>query len=577
MVHHLSGLAGLASLSALRVQRAGDDAAELFGLERLPQDRDRAEMLGAFEVETFFHPSAAAEHQHRRIGKSAADRRQRLEAVHLWHEQIGDHEIGVALVHMRKRAARVGKADAIVLRARQQRRHVEKVFHIIVDRDDMRARARGHAAKLGPCCAAAKVACGMRIWRKRIGWYGVNPIPWARNHIPESRSSDGRNALFSPLAAMHDGAALCAAVRRILMDASSLSLLVGYTHSAALLIVGLLAYALAKPRVARYPYWVRQLFEVVCFGGLFVLAMLAPLEPIAGIRIDLRTTIVCLAVVFGGPLCGFLVGASGIAIRSMLGSSHPELAIVMVALSYLLSVAYTSWLKKNQRKFDYRDLLPLGVGLDLCRVLAWAVVLGPSFTLHAIDAGWLAMLLLVPFSLFGLGSVVLVVEDRRTLVQAVADSEARFRSILDQLPEGLTLVDLGDRFTYANKAWEAVTGTTAAAALGRTRQEIWAQTANKSVPFPFVQEVREAARPVRTDPVAIKGRNEVRWVAGTLFPVRDSSGAIREIGTTGADVTELVIAREDLARREAMAQRHKNALLEAVNVTRIVDQIGRAS
>ncbi len=356
------------------------------------------------------------------------------------------------------------------------------------------------------------------------------------------------------------------------MDNSSLTLLVEYAKSASLLAVGLLIYAQLKPLLLRYPSWLRQILEGAIFSVLIAVTMAAPVMLQGGVRLDLRTTLVCLAVVFGGPLCGLVTVVVAIALRELAGGATALAGVMMVIFPYFFSLAYLRWIEGRGFKIGYRDMVLLGIGIDICRVIVWFLFLGYDFTLRTMDATWFALVFLVPCSVVLLGWVVLLVEERRSLAQTVADSEARFRSVLDQLPEAFTLVDREDRFTYVNRAWEAVTGISAARAKGKTRREIWQAIGSRRVPFANIEQVRDTAQAIRTDPVLVEAEGGPRWVVGTQFPVRNAKGEVQEIGTTGNEVTELVETREDLARREEIALRHKNALLDAVQASRTLDR-----
>jgi PAS domain S-box-containing protein len=237
-----------------------------------------------------------------------------------------------------------------------------------------------------------------------------------------------------------------------------------------------------------------------------------------------------------------------------------------------MSLFYRAWVDRRGRRIGYGDLVVLGLLLDALRVAVWLAIFGYEFTLQAMGLAWFGVLVLVPCSVLVLGSAVLLVEERRELARSVADSEARFRGVLDQLPEGLTLVDLKDRYTYVNKAWQAVTGVTSREALGKTRREIWRRSGAPAGPFEIAERVLEHGETIRTEPQLLGIGGTQRWIVGTLFPVRDASGTLREIGTTGNEVTDLVRAREDLAAREAEARRHAQALLEAVRACRVVDR-----
>jgi PAS domain S-box-containing protein len=355
------------------------------------------------------------------------------------------------------------------------------------------------------------------------------------------------------------------------MNASSLSLLLEYAHNAALQMVGLLVYALIRPRLTRYPDWLRQIFEGLVFSLLIGLTMLAPLQFSDGATLNLRSTLVCLSVIFGGPLCGLIAAVVGFALRAVALGGNTELGTALIVLPYALGVAYAQWARGKQRKIAYRDLIVLGIGIDFCRVLAWLIVANSEFVARVNDPAWLGILLLVPLSVVLLGGAVLLVEERRALAQAVADSEARFRGVLDQLPDNLSLFDLQDRFTFVNKSLEAMMGISRDRALGRPRQDVWKEI-GADVGDEQHQALRrflETRQTLRMGPLLMDIKGRANWIVATLFPVRNAKGEILETATVGNSVDDLIQVREDLARREEIAQRHKNALLAAVRASRI--------
>jgi PAS domain S-box-containing protein len=356
------------------------------------------------------------------------------------------------------------------------------------------------------------------------------------------------------------------------MSTTALSLLLAYAKNAALLTVGVWVYAHARPRLARYPAWLQQLLAGLCFSLLVAIALANPIELQGGVRIDLRATLVALAVVFGGPLCGLVATIAGIALRVAVGGPNVFGGVLIVVAPYLLSLVYWKWVERRGRPIGYPDLLAIGIGIALYRVVIWLALFGYAFTIAAVDAAWLGTLLLLAFSTALLGAAVLLVDERRALVESVADSEARFRSVLDQLPEALTLVDTQDRFTYVNKTWQSLTGLSSAAAVGKTRHEVWEKLESSPALVGLIGRVIESGQPLRTEPQSFTVRGMPRSTVATLFPVWNARGEIREIGTTGNDVTQLVLAREDLSRREALALAYNNALLKAVHASRLLDR-----
>jgi PAS domain S-box-containing protein len=331
--------------------------------------------------------------------------------------------------------------------------------------------------------------------------------------------------------------------------------------TAALLAVLLFFYGDLRPHLARLKRWQAEL----CHAAFFIFFTLAGMQIVSvsagGTIINFRSQAVLLATIFGGPVTGLASASAAILLREFDAVGNTPLGLVIVALSLLIGIAYWHCRGIGARRMRYLDLIGLGLMLDLGRVCAWLLLFGHRDLMAAIDDAWAEVLVIFPVTLFALGATVLLAEERKGLARAIADSEARFRSVLDQMPFALSLSDRQDRYTYVNAEQAQWVGLTAAEQIGQPRHLTWSRTG--AGPVPAVLEQGLASNQFfSTEPTLLKLRNKTLWAIGTIFPVRNAKGEITENGVVGLDVTELCATREEIARRDEMLQRLNAALYD---------------
>src|SRR5262245_56246314 len=99
--------------------------------------------------------------------------------------------------------------------------------------------------------------------------------------------------------------------------------------------------------------WMRSAFErrpkprrLVIWSAVFLamaaIAMLEPTQPLPGLRLDIRSAILALSVVFCGPAVGGIVAAGEILIRILLGGPLALTGAIGIALTYLAATLIAS-------------------------------------------------------------------------------------------------------------------------------------------------------------------------------------------------------------------------------------------
>jgi PAS domain S-box-containing protein len=146
--------------------------------------------------------------------------------------------------------------------------------------------------------------------------------------------------------------------------------------------------------------------------------------------------------------------------------------------------------------------------------------------------------------------VLVDVESRRVAEQAVRDSEARFRSVLDNAPVGIFIKDLQGRYTLVNRHCEALLGHTNAEVRGKRSEDI--------LPPEAAAEIAAKDQAVAVSLQTESSEDVIPWPQGTRvllstrFPLRDAADRVTAVAGISVDVTER--RRAEAARDLALAK-----------------------
>lgn len=190
------------------------------------------------------------------------------------------------------------------------------------------------------------------------------------------------------------------------------------------------------------------------------------------------------------------------------------------------------------------------------RIIA-AVNLGEGL----IGAGFVAMLVLVLAAL-GLGFLMaLLLRDMQgTLAQLSQElstrrrlerSEQRLAEAVEQSPATIIITDTAGRIQYVNRRFETLSGWTRGEVVGQTPKLI---QSGDTLPEDYArmreglalgQSWRGVLRNLRKDGGSY-------WVETTILPLVDADGVVRNYLGIGEDISEKLVAREQLARAQKM-------------------------
>lgn len=156
--------------------------------------------------------------------------------------------------------------------------------------------------------------------------------------------------------------------------------------------------------------------------------------------------------------------------------------------------------------------------------------------------------------------VTLDITERIKAERALQESESRFRDVAEATADVIWETDAEHRFSYFSDQLQRLTGVDKAALLGRRRIDVIAEAAPPSTIESHLADLA-AYRPFRnftywaTD---ILGR---RCFSTSGRPIFDQSGAFRGYRGTSSDVTDRILAQEQMAWLAAIVDASRDAII----------------
>jgi PAS domain S-box-containing protein len=155
-------------------------------------------------------------------------------------------------------------------------------------------------------------------------------------------------------------------------------------------------------------------------------------------------------------------------------------------------------------------------------------------------------------TLVAIGGVAVDITDRKRAELALAESEARFRSFMDNAPFDMIVKDLDGRYLMVNRGVERAWGVDAAEILGHRLPELSRSDGVAQVET-IEREVADTGRVVAREVHFTDLGPE--WTYEVKFPIRDPRGRIVALGGVALDITDRKKAQMALAASEARLQR----------------------
>ncbi|MBI5381028.1 MAG: PAS domain S-box protein [Opitutae bacterium] len=154
--------------------------------------------------------------------------------------------------------------------------------------------------------------------------------------------------------------------------------------------------------------------------------------------------------------------------------------------------------------------------------------------------------------------------ERLEIEEALRTSETRFRALSDSSPVGIFQLDHARQCTYVNQRWSEITGMTAQAARG----DGWMESLHPDDRARVLATRAANAGDYNAERRFVNTEGQVRWVSVRVRVLHQADGKIFGYVGTMDDVTERVMAAEEIKRLNSELERRvieRTTQLEAAN------------
>ena len=227
-------------------------------------------------------------------------------------------------------------------------------------------------------------------------------------------------------------------------------------NNAALLLVLSVIYEATYLLRSKYrniqPVLNGLLIALIC---VLIMSMPFTLQP--GIIYDTRSILICVTALFFGSIPTAVTAAAAVVFRLSLGGSGTLPGIAVIAASALIGLAWRRWLYPKSNKWHWLSIYAMSLTVHIA-MLACMLMLPYPESLNVIRKIAVPVMVVYPAASVLLSMLLMRQQDRRRLEDALKESEKKYKSYIENAPDGIFITDETGHFTEVNRAASEITG-----------------------------------------------------------------------------------------------------------------------
>ncbi len=326
-------------------------------------------------------------------------------------------------------------------------------------------------------------------------------------------------------------------------------LLVTLFQNAALLLAMMVVFDLVTSRKAVHGKWRRQVLTGIVLGGLTIGLMLASFRLETGIIFDTRSVLLSLSGLFFGPITTVAAMAMAGACRFWQGGIGVWAGIWVILATGGMGILWRHYRQERLADISLRELYGFGIVVHLV-MLALMLTLPRADAWRVLSAISLPVLLVYPLATLALGWLLAGRLQREKTLEAMAASEARYRSLFEATNVGKS-VTLPTGEIQVNQAFCDM--------LGYGQEELRQKTWQELTPAEEISPINDLLSAlldggkgsVRFEKRYLHKNGSNVWADVSATVQRDKDGNPLHFITTVVDITE----RESLEAQLRQAQK----------------------
>lgn len=293
------------------------------------------------------------------------------------------------------------------------------------------------------------------------------------------------------------------------------------------------------------PLWQKAVAGCL-FGSIAVAGMISPVAVVPGVILDARSAVLGMAGLFGGPLVALISAAIAGGFRLWIGGAGALVGALVIVVSASMGLLYRQAYRQQLVSIRALPLLLFGLLLQLTELILFTL-LPPEVRTQMFKAIGISHVMSMAVITLGLGLLLKDGVLRQEVNEALKESEARFRNLLQDIP-GVSVQGYAPDGTtiYWNNASVAVYGYSREEAIGKNLLDL-------IIPPVMHEGVRQAMKSSFENSIPVPaGELELLRKDGSIVPVFSSHALVHprggppEMYCIDIDLTERHRAQEEL-------------------------------
>ena len=291
---------------------------------------------------------------------------------------------------------------------------------------------------------------------------------------------------------------------------------------------------------------VKELILGVLYGLFTVIAMSMPMTMTPGVFFDGRSIILGLAGLFESPLVVIVAAVMGSAYRIYLGGTGAFTGVGSIVISAGMGMVFKQLVERKKIHLNPWTLLAFGFSIHAV-LLLWFFTFPLELALKIIQSISIPYLVVFTITTMLIGMFILSQQQRINIERRLAESEKKYRELVDMMLEGIWMADKDGKTTFVNPAIATMLGYEMQEMIGQHVNNFVKKSLQKKLDKYFARRKQGFKDKYDFEYLRKDGSTLLASVATT--PVYDEKGVFSGALAAIQDITERKTAEKQLARQ----------------------------